>query len=121
MQERSKWKEEGRLGADPIWPMYVLPFISVNLRSKPATDQAFNDSIQVVLKALAEKVTVPVPDARLAPSIVFGTHNTFSVNKIIEGLEEHGLAARDTDGRLRMKENAKGKVFIGQLYGETRA
>ncbi|KIR34069.1 hypothetical protein I352_03302 [Cryptococcus deuterogattii MMRL2647] len=103
VQERSKWMTEGRPDPDPIWP------------NKPTTDCIFNEAVGKVLNTLSQQLKGAHPE--LALDIVIGTHNTKSVRLIIEGMEKYGLCERKSSGRLQIKDEARGKVFVGQLYG----
>ncbi|WWD18940.1 hypothetical protein CI109_103396 [Kwoniella shandongensis] len=103
VQERKKWIDEGRPGADPIWP------------DKPATDVAYNNSINTVLTTLARQLTSSHPERAL--SVVFGTHNPDSCDLITEGLKSVGLVDEVADGRLRLRDGAKGRIGVAQLYG----
>ncbi|KAK8854911.1 hypothetical protein IAR55_003650 [Kwoniella newhampshirensis] len=103
VQERKKWKEEGRPGADPIWP------------DKPATDQAYNTSINMILTTLSAQLASSHPERAL--SVVFGTHNPDSCDLVTEGLKKAGLADEVSDRRLRLRQGAKGRIGIAQLYG----
>jgi proline dehydrogenase len=84
--------------------------------SKDETDKSYNGSIETILKAL--KSQLDGPDPRLAPSVIFGTHNTDSVEAVATNLEACGLARRAGSGKLQLEESALGKVGIAQLYGE---
>lgn len=103
MQERQKWKTEGREGPDPIWP------------DKRATDLAFNSSVSTIMDTLAHQLSGPRPD--LALTVFFGTHNEDSVARVIDEMKSHGLAQEGPSGRLRVRNDVLGKVFIAQLYG----
>jgi len=103
VQERQRWKDEGREGVDPIWP------------NKPATDTSYNNSINTILLTLTTQISSPHPERALA--VVFGTHNPESVDLIIDGLNKFGLATKAPSGRLKMRDDVMGRVFIAQLYG----
>ncbi|KIR29252.1 hypothetical protein CNBG_9289 [Cryptococcus deuterogattii R265] len=103
VQERSKWMTEGRPGPDPIWS------------NKPTTDCIFNEAVGKVLNTLSQQLKGAHPERAL--DVVIGTHNAKSVRLIIEGMEKYGLCERKSSGRLQIKDEARGKVFVGQLYG----
>jgi proline dehydrogenase len=107
VQERQKWKEEGREGPDPIWP------------DKQSTDMAFNTSVSMLVSTLADQLKGPRPE--LALTVFFGTHNEDSVSRIIGEMKTHGLASEGKEGRLRVRDDAFGKIFIAQLYGGSSA
>ena len=104
VQEREKWKKEGREGADPIWP------------TKEDTDTSFNGSVSTILSTLSSQLSGKKPE--LALTVLFGTHNEESVGRIIRELKEKGLAEEVSGGQLRMRRDVQGKVFVAQLYGE---
>jgi proline dehydrogenase len=56
---------------------------------------------------------------QLALNIVFGTHNIDSLTEIITKLEAEGLAFKNKAGKLRVRNDAVGKVAIAQLYGRS--
>jgi hypothetical protein len=68
-----------------------------------------------VLDKLAEDIT-----ANRSPrlGVFFGTHNSHSVDLVLEQLEAKGLAERTKDGKLRPADGIRGRVCIGQLYGK---
>ena len=82
---------------------------------KPATDTSYNGSIKTILSTLSSQLSSS--DRSKALSVVFGTHNPESVDLIIQGLKDNGLAEVGSNGRLRMRDDVKGKVGIAQLYG----
>lgn len=91
--------------------------------SKPLTDLCYNTSISTIISTLSAQLIGPHPE--MALSVVFGTHNNESVEKVIDELKRHNLAIdlQGSDptvpGKLRMRDDVKGKVFIAQLYGES--
>lgn len=101
VSERKKWASEGR-GQDPIW------------EDKPTTDKAYNESLSKVFSVLSRQLSSPNPE--LALSVVFGTHNAESVERFLSELKSSGLA-ESSNGALRLRGDARGKVFIAQLYG----
>ncbi|ORY35407.1 FAD-linked oxidoreductase-like protein [Naematelia encephala] len=103
VQERKKWADEHRPGPDPIWP------------DKPATDKSYNGSVSTILAAVSRQLSGRHPE--LALNVVFGTHNPESVDLILKGLQDNGLARRKGDGKLALRPDIKGKVFVAQLYG----
>ncbi|KAL7423446.1 proline dehydrogenase [Cryptotrichosporon argae] len=108
VSERERWAREGRAGADPIWP------------NKPATDECYNASLRLLISTMKAQLQSRRPE--LALSLVFGTHNADSVDLVIERLEAEQLATRTAGegaaaGRLRLKDEVKGKVSVAQLYG----
>ncbi|WWC71689.1 uncharacterized protein I206_105647 [Kwoniella pini CBS 10737] len=102
-KERKKWKNEGREGADPIWP------------DKSATDSSYNGSLNTVISTLSTQLASKKPE--LALSVIFGTHNPDSCDLICDGLKQVGLATELPDGRLQLREDVQGKVGVAQLYG----
>ncbi|ORX38636.1 FAD-linked oxidoreductase-like protein [Kockovaella imperatae] len=102
LQERKKWKDEGREGADPIW------------KDKSSTDKSYNWAVTHILSTLSEQLKT---DPAYALAVVFGTHNPDSVDLIFKGLKDNGLAKEVEGGKLRMREDVKGRVGIAQLYG----
>lgn len=84
--------------------------------SKPTTDCIFDEAVGKVLNTLSQQLKGTHPE--LALDVVIGTHNAKSVRLIIEGMEKYGLCERQSSGRLQIKDEARGKVFVGQLYGE---
>ena len=106
VQERQKWRDEGREGPDPIWP------------DKQSTDLAFNSSVSTLIGTLADQLKGPKPE--LALTVFFGTHNPDSASRIIGEMKGHGLAVEGKEGRLRVRDDALGKIFIAQLFGESR-
>lgn len=99
--ERKKWAKEGR-GEDPIWP------------NKAATDKAYNESLSKVFAVLSKQLNSSNPE--LALSVVFGTHNPESVDRFLSELKSSGLA-EPKNGILKLRQDARGKVFIAQLFG----
>jgi proline dehydrogenase len=87
----------------------------VLISSKPATDLAFNMSVSTLISTLAAQLSGPRPD--LALTVFFGTHNPDSVSRVIGEMKTQGLALDGMDGRLRVRKDVLGKVFIAQLYG----
>ncbi|KGB79361.2 proline dehydrogenase [Cryptococcus deuterogattii R265] len=103
-QERKKWSDDGRIGADPIWP------------SKAATDVSYNGSISVIMTTLASQLKSPHPE--LALSVAFGTHNPESCDLICENLLKNDLAKEVGETKmLRLRQDVRGKVRIAQLLG----
>ncbi|WVO22901.1 uncharacterized protein IAS62_004244 [Cryptococcus decagattii] len=103
-QERKKWSDDGRIGADPIWP------------SKAATDISYNGSISVIMTTLASQLKSPHPE--LALSVAFGTHNPESCDFICENLLKNDLAKEVGETKmLRLRQDVRGKVRIAQLLG----
>lgn len=84
--------------------------------SKPSTDLAFNTSVSTLISTLAAQLAGPRPD--LALTVFFGTHNEDSVSRVIGEMKTHGLVGAGYDGRLRIRNDVLGKVFIAQLYGK---
>ncbi|OXC69025.1 hypothetical protein AYX13_02314 [Cryptococcus neoformans] len=103
LQERKKWLDEGRLGADPIWP------------NKPATDVSYDGSISTILTTLSDQLKSSHPERAL--SVIFGTHNPESCDIICENLLKNGLAEKGSNELMRLKKDVRGKVRIAQLYG----
>lgn len=103
VREREKWRVEGRAGADPIWP------------DKPATDKAYNDSVQKITSTLARQLDGHHPE--LALSAVFATHNPESVELVLASMEKDGLTVRGPSSKLRLRDGLNSRVFIAQLYG----
>ncbi|KIR58796.1 proline dehydrogenase [Cryptococcus bacillisporus CA1873] len=103
LQERKKWLNEGRLGADPIWP------------NKAATDASYDGSISTILTTLSSQLKSSHPERAL--SVIFGTHNSESCDAICDELLKNGLAEKGTSGLIRLKKDVRGKVRIAQLYG----
>lgn len=81
------------------------------------TDKCYTDSINLVLKTLADQLDTRTGRPQLALNIIFGTHNIGSLTEIFAKLEAEGLASKTTSGRLRVRSDAVGKVAIAQLYG----
>lgn len=51
--------------------------------------------------------------------MVFGTHNPESCDLIVDSLKAEGLASKITEeGKLRLREDVQGKVYVAQLFGE---
>ncbi|KIR99722.1 proline dehydrogenase [Cryptococcus deuterogattii 2001/935-1] len=103
LQERKKWLNEGRPGADPIWP------------NKTATDASYDGSISTILTTLSAQLKSSHPERAL--SVIFGTHNSESCDAICDELLKNGLAEKGPSGLIRLKKDARGKVKIAQLYG----
>jgi len=111
VSDRKKWRAEGRVGPDPIWA------------DKPATDHAYNSSVEKIVSTLAKQMDGSSPETAL--SVVFATHNPESVNLVLSQLEKYQLATRpmtpdgsiDTTGRLRLRDGLESKVNVAQLYG----
>ncbi|EJT53285.1 proline dehydrogenase [Trichosporon asahii var. asahii CBS 2479] len=107
VKERKRWLKDGRTGADPIWP------------DKPATDAAYNQSVSKIVSTLQRQLSGPRPD--LALSVVFATHNPESVAHVTEELKRAGLAEPSAEteytGRLRLRDDVRGKLFVAQLFG----
>ncbi|WVQ74810.1 hypothetical protein IAR50_004416 [Cryptococcus sp. DSM 104548] len=104
MQERQKWLDEARLGADPIWP------------NKPATDMAYDGSIATIMSTLQDQLKGQHPERAL--SVVFGTHNSESCDLVCDGLVKNGLAFTDPISHmLHLRPDVRGKVRVAQLYG----
>ena len=89
---------------------------SLTFGSKPATDLAYNTGISTIISALDAQLA---KRPELALSVVFGTHNPESVSRVINELRAHGLAKDMGSGRLTLREDVRGKVFIAQLYGKS--
>jgi proline dehydrogenase len=83
--------------------------------SKILTDQSYNSSIETILRTLKQQLDSD--KASTALSVIFGTHNTESVGRIIHTLEAEGLAKKTDDGSLRMRKDVSGRVNVAQLYG----
>ncbi|TYJ52758.1 hypothetical protein B9479_006608 [Cryptococcus floricola] len=104
MQERQKWLDEGRHGADPIWP------------NKPATDMAYDGSIATIMTTMKEQLDSQHPERAL--SVVFGTHNSESCDLVCDGLVKNGLAFADPISHmLHLRPDVRGKIRVAQLYG----
>lgn len=103
VQERKRWKDEKRAGPDPIWP------------DKPATDKCYDESLATILSTLSKQLDSRRPDLSL--NVIFGTHNAESCRLIVEGLEKNGLAEDGSDGKLRLRQDVRGKIGVAQLYG----
>nr|ODN86359.1 proline dehydrogenase [Cryptococcus depauperatus CBS 7841] len=101
-QERKKWLDEGRNGADPIWP------------HKADTDNAYNESISTLMATLAFQLKSAHPERAL--SVIFGTHNANSCNLLCDTLVQNGLA-EEKEGKLKLREDVRGRVKVAQLYG----
>ena len=84
-------------------------------RSKDHTDKSYNTSISNVLSTVSAQLK---EDPKHALSIVFGTHNPESVDLILDGLKSNGLVSEGPEGRLKMREDVRGRIGIAQLYGE---
>lgn len=104
-KERLRWVKDGRSGDDPIWP------------DKPATDAAYNQSVSKIISTLQRQLSSSRPD--LALSVVFATHNPESVAHVTNELKRVGLAEPESEytGRLRLRDDVRGKVFVAQLFG----
>ncbi|KAI9637293.1 FAD-linked oxidoreductase-like protein [Dioszegia hungarica] len=103
VQERKKWKDEGRPGPDPIWA------------DKEATDKAYDGSVTTIISTLARQLHSTHSERAL--NVVFGTHNQESCDLIVERLKAEGLAVLgEKKGSVRLREDVQGKVFVAQLY-----
>lgn len=103
-QERRRWRKEGRatFGPDPIWP------------DKTATDRAYDDGVEVILRTLVDDVKAEQP---ASVAVLFGTHNRHSCELIVGRLRQLGML-REDDGGIRWSSPAlDGRVTIGQLFG----
>ena len=85
--------------------------------SKPGTDKSYNTSIRTIFSTLARQLASKKPE--LALSVTFGTHNSESVGIVIDEFEKQGLASKSSSspGRLRIRDDVKGKISIAQIYG----
>ncbi|KAF8588483.1 FAD-linked oxidoreductase [Ramaria rubella] len=83
---------------------------------KEDTDSCYNESVGVLLSALKDDIIYKTP--RLG--ILFGTHNSRSCAKIMEGLVHHGIA-KETDGLVIVGDAAAERCAIGQLFGMSDA
>lgn len=84
--------------------------------SKPSTDKSYNGSVETIVKAMKEELDSDHPE--LAPSVIFGTHNNESVERLIASLESNGLATRTESGKLQLRKDVEGKIGVAQLYGK---
>jgi proline dehydrogenase len=122
VQERQRWKDQGRPGSDPIWPEYVFLLSTLRLveceltNSKPSTDMAYNNSITTILSTLSHQLNSTEPQKAL--SVVFGTHNPESCDLVTSNLVKYGLASQvEGSTLLALRDDVVGKVFVAQLYG----
>lgn len=67
------------------------------------------------MDTLAHQLSGPKPE--LALTVFFGTHNEDSVSRVLDEMKMNRLAAEGATGRLRVRDDVLGKVFIAQLYG----
>ncbi|KAG9124343.1 hypothetical protein FRC07_011980 [Ceratobasidium sp. 392] len=107
--------KKGAESESPIWP------------DKVATDACYNSCAKVLVEKLAGSygfssagwATRPTdkssPDRRIG--ILFGTHNNLSCAHILECLVDSGLAYKNTDGKVVVKDGVEERVCFGQLFG----
>lgn len=99
-QEISRWD---RPGPAPVFD------------TKVGTDASYDASAAWLLDRLEEDIA----SSQGGPpkvGVLFGTHNSASVKKIVDGLEERGLA-KESRNRLEVSEELRKRLCFGQLYG----
>nr|XP_031857401.1 uncharacterized protein CI109_007180 [Kwoniella shandongensis]KAA5524473.1 hypothetical protein CI109_007180 [Kwoniella shandongensis] len=101
-KEKAAGEAKGLPGNGAVWA------------SKPLTDASYNGSVETVLETLKTQL---VSGKSLPLSVIFGTHNTDSVQTIIQTLESKGLASRSPNGALSLRKDVEGRVNVAQLYG----
>lgn len=115
-QESTRWVAQGNAGPTPVW------------ETKPQTDDCFNASLDWTLDQIKKDVDSIKAGVVQAPKVgvLFGTHNVDSCSRVTAGLVNRGLATVDDgsedpehEGLVRVNEEAKKRVMIGQLYGSS--
>jgi proline dehydrogenase len=115
-QESTRWVAQGNSGPTPVW------------ETKPKTDDCFNASLDWTLDHIKKDVESLKPGVVQAPKVgvLFGTHNVDSCSRVTAGLVSRGLAVVEDgsdepehEGLVRVNEEAKKRVMIGQLYGSS--
>lgn len=81
---------------------------------KKDTDACYNQCVSVLLSALRDDIIHKIPQIGL----LFGTHNTESCTKILNGLVHEGIAT-ERDGLVIVGEEAAERCAIGQLFGSS--
>lgn len=79
---------------------------------KKDTDACYNRCVSLLLSALRGDITHKTPQIGL----LFGTHNSESCTKILNGLVHEGIAT-EQDGLVIIGEEAAERCAIGQLFG----
>jgi Proline dehydrogenase len=79
---------------------------------KKDTDICYNQSVGLLLSALRGDMTNTIPHIGL----LFGTHNSESCTRILNGLVLEGIAT-ERDGLVIVDEQAAERCAIGQLFG----
>ncbi|WWD18866.1 hypothetical protein CI109_103321 [Kwoniella shandongensis] len=105
-KEKAAGEAKGLPGNGAVWA------------SKPLTDASYNGSVETVLETLKTQL---VSGKSLPLSVIFGTHNTDSVQTIIQTLESKGLASRSPNGALSLRKDVEGRVNVAQLYEWVRS
>ncbi|EJD04554.1 FAD-linked oxidoreductase [Fomitiporia mediterranea MF3/22] len=93
-------------------------------QTKAETDACFNSCARVLIKQLADDVKEKNRRGMSTPprlGLLFGTHNAGSCELVLDTLVEEGLAVRvrgeDGNKLVRISEDVRGRVCVGQLYG----
>ena len=79
---------------------------------KKDTDACYNQCVSLLLSALRADITRKIPQIGL----LFGTHNSESCTKILNGLVHEGIAT-ERDGVVIISEEAADRCAVGQLFG----
>lgn len=105
--EEARWKRDhGDDSMGPIWP------------NKEACDKSYNDAMDKSITFMAKQIK---EHGQAKFGAVFATHNSHSIDKGIQLLEETGLATRPAGGdKLVLNDKLANSVTFAQLYGRTR-
>lgn len=79
---------------------------------KKDTDACYNKCVGILLSALKRDIAHELPQL----GIFFGTHNSQSCDKILEGLVQEGIAGEE-NGLVIVGRAAAERCAIGQLFG----
>lgn len=83
---------------------------------KMETDACYNQCVALLVSALREDLANELPQI----GTLFGTHNSQSCERILNGLVHEGIA-EDKDGLIYLGEAVSERCTIGQLYGTFRS